>query len=97
MLVYVIISFLLWTFIVAPLWGLTMSTFDNLGIVLIFTVSAIARGYIWRRFFNKGIHKVIHKWVKSNARLDMIFNKGIHKSIHEWVKMKLAILLGKLL
>ena len=58
-----IVSLLLWTFVVAPLWGLTMSTFDNLAIVSIFTVSAIIRGYVWRRFFNNGVHKAIHKWV----------------------------------
>jgi len=58
-----IVSLLLWTFVVAPLWGLTMSTFDNLAIVSIFTVSAIIRGYVWRRFFNAGIHKAIHQWV----------------------------------
>lgn len=58
------ISLLLWTYIVAPLWGLKMSTFDNLGIVLIFTVSAIIRGYVFRRFFNAQIHKAIHQFVK---------------------------------
>lgn len=56
-----IVSFLLWTYVVAPLWGLKMNTYDNLGIVLIFTVSSLLRGYIWRRFFNAGIHKAIHK------------------------------------
>lgn len=60
-----IVSLLLWSFVVAPLWGLEMSTFDNLGIVSIFTVSAILRGYIWRRFFNAGIHKSIHNSVKA--------------------------------
>jgi len=59
-----IVSFLLWSFVVAPIWGLTMSTFDNLGIVSIFTVSAVIRSYVWRRFFNAGIHKAIHRWVK---------------------------------
>ena len=57
-----VISLLLWTFLVAPLWGLQTSTFDNLGIVSIFTVAAIARGYIWRRFFNAGLHKLINQF-----------------------------------
>ena len=59
-----LVSLLLWTYVVAPLWGLKMSTFDNLGIVGIFTVSAIIRGYVWRRFFNAGIHRSIHTSVK---------------------------------
>jgi len=54
--------------VVAPLWGLEMSTFDNLGIVSIFTVSAIGCGYVWRRFFNAGIHKAIHKYVNKYVR-----------------------------
>ena len=66
-----IISLLLWIYLVAPLWGLEMSMFDNLGITGIFTVSAVARGYVMRRFFNAGIHKAIHKaihnWVKNQA------------------------------
>ena len=60
-----IISLLLWIYMVAPLWGLKMTMFDNLGITGIFTVSAIIRGYIWRRFFNAGIHKAIHNWTKT--------------------------------
>ena len=60
-----IISILVWTYLVAPLWGFNTSMYDNFGITLVFTVSAIIRGYVWRRFFNAGIHKSIHNWVKS--------------------------------
>jgi len=60
-----VVSMLLWAYVVAPLWGLEMTTYDNFGIVAIFTISAVIRGYVWRRFFNKGIHKTIHSAVKS--------------------------------
>ena len=60
-----IISILVWSFIVAPLWGMDTSIFDNFAITGIFTVSAIIRGYFWRRFFANGIHKKVHQYVKA--------------------------------
>jgi hypothetical protein len=33
---------------------------DNFLITCMFTVIAVIRGYLWRRFFNKELHKVIH-------------------------------------
>jgi hypothetical protein len=47
---------------------------DNLGITAIFTISAIARGYLWRRFFNKGLHKKVHKWIAYVYRFRFIRN-----------------------
>lgn len=46
------LSFLLWSFVVAPIWGMKVTTTDNLGITAIFTIVSVIRGYIWRRAFN---------------------------------------------
>ena len=35
-----------------------LSSFD---VVFIFTVISFIRGYFWRRFFNAGIHKAVHR------------------------------------
>lgn len=59
-----IISLLLWIFIISPLWDIEVTIFDNFKITGIFTVVSVIRSYYWRRFFNAGIHKTIHKFVK---------------------------------
>jgi len=58
-----------------------MSTFDNLGIVSIFTISAIGRGYVLRRFFNAGIHKMIHKNVKNLLKFELQIKSKITQII----------------
>ena len=60
-----IVSLLLWSYVVAPLYGITMRPMGNLGVVSIFTVSAIIRSYIWRRWFNARLHR----------RLEELFNE----------------------
>lgn len=55
-----IISFLMWMFVVAPLFGFDSNYVDNLLITTIFTVTSLGRSYVWRRFFNAGIHKFIY-------------------------------------
>jgi len=47
-----IVSLLLWSYVVVPVWGLRVSTHDNLAITALFTVASIIRGYCWRRWFN---------------------------------------------
>jgi len=32
-------------------------------VTTIFTVISIVRSYVWRRFFNRGLHKVIHNLI----------------------------------
>jgi len=59
-----IISLLTWMFIVSPIWGIENSFTDSLSIVGLFTVISILRSYIWRRFFNNGLHKVVHNLFK---------------------------------
>lgn len=58
-----IIALLLWAFILVPYWGFKVTMWDNLAITAIFTGVSIIRGYIWRRFFNAGLHKKVHRIV----------------------------------
>ena len=30
-------------------------------VVSMFTAISLVRGYFWRRFFNKGLHKIVHE------------------------------------
>jgi hypothetical protein len=47
-----ILSFILWVYVITPLWNIPMSMSDNIAIIFIFTVVSITRGYLWRRYFN---------------------------------------------
>lgn len=46
-----LLSFCIWQS-VGPLFGYHVSLHDNFAITSIFTVASVARGYLWRRFFN---------------------------------------------
>lgn len=61
-----ILSLLIWIYIVSPLWGFHTNYWDNLGIVTIFTVSAILRSYFWRRLFNTGVKRRLHKFIEEH-------------------------------
>jgi hypothetical protein len=74
------ISLLFWVFVVIPVWHLNVTMFDNLIITCCFTVLSIIRGYVWRRFFNAGMHKTVHRivaalvkrgWVKANGTISI--------------------------
>ena len=56
-----VIAMITWEVIVKPYLGISTDLSENFTITLIFTSISIIRGYFWRRFFNKGIHKKIHK------------------------------------
>lgn len=59
------ISFVYWKYFILPMIHAGTIDIDNtLYITGAFTVLAIVRQYIFRRFFNAGIHKLIIKWVK---------------------------------
>lgn len=62
-----LLSLFVWQYIAAPLYNIPVTIEQNLGITGIFTVSAVLRGYCWRRLFANGIHKKIHK----------LFSKGV--------------------
>lgn len=36
---------------------------ENFLITATFTVASVARGYLWRRFFNNGFHHALVNWV----------------------------------
>jgi len=57
-------AFLTWQFIAAPVMGYTVTLHDNLVITSIFTVVSVMRGYVCRRFFNAGLHRVVHQFVR---------------------------------
>jgi len=47
------ISLAVWSLVIKPLWDIDVHMGDNLAITAIFTVMSIARGYVWRRLFNR--------------------------------------------
>lgn len=58
-----IVSLLVWEYIAGPLYGIETSATQNLGIVSIFTISAIIRSYLWRRYFNARLHRRLEEWL----------------------------------
>lgn len=52
-----LVSFCIWKFIIVPIWEFDSNFVDDILITAIYTVAAITRSYLWRRFFNKGLHK----------------------------------------
>ena len=55
-----VVSYIVYRFVVFP-YMLRMSAAEQAWwITSLFTVISLARSYIWRRFFNAGIHKVVH-------------------------------------
>lgn len=56
-----VVSLLFWTFVVVPVLNIPVTMSQNLGVTISFTVLAIVRGYFVRRFFNAGIHRLVHK------------------------------------
>ena len=51
-----LLSLAFWTFVVVPVWNLPVKMTENLQITAAFTALSIARGYVWRRIFNR-IHR----------------------------------------
>lgn len=47
------ISLAVWSWVVVPLFDLSVSHVENLQITCIFTVVSVARSYVWRRIFNR--------------------------------------------
>jgi membrane protein implicated in regulation of membrane protease activity len=46
------ISWAVWVWVVAPLYGYETGYVKAISITMIFTVSSLIRSYLWRRFFN---------------------------------------------
>lgn len=63
-----IISYLMWVFVVGPLWNLETTPLDNLGIVTLFTVTSVIRSYVWRRWFNAKLHRRLEHAFNNNQQ-----------------------------
>jgi hypothetical protein len=48
-----IVSFVVWELVVKPVWLIETSIAENLQITALFTILSIARGYVWRRLWNR--------------------------------------------
>ena len=55
-----VLAYLTYRFIIMPNETLMGMPF---WVTTIFTVISVARSYFWRRFFNAGLHKIVHKIV----------------------------------
>lgn len=56
-----LISWLMWQFVVAPIWGYDTGVADATGITLLFTVSSLIRSYTLRRLFNWWQERKLHE------------------------------------
>ena len=60
----IVTAFLVWRFIIIPLYGIPDPGFlQNVSITLVFTFVSVLRSYLWRRFFNGGLHKIVHRFI----------------------------------
>ena len=59
-----LVSMVITLWVVVPLWNLNWSLADSFWVTMIYTVAAIIRGYIVRRFFNSQLHKLAHSIAK---------------------------------
>lgn len=60
-----LVSMAITLWIVVPLWKLDWSLADSFWVTIIYTVAAIVRRYVVRRFFNAQLHKFVHDLAKS--------------------------------
>lgn len=58
-----ITSFVIWQGIAQPLFHYHVTLAANFWLTTIFTLASLIRQYVFRRFFNAGIHRTIHKFV----------------------------------
>ena len=61
------VSWAVWVWVAAPLFGIPVHFAESLGLTTLFTVTSVARSYIWRRFFNASVHKRIHACLQRRA------------------------------
>lgn len=61
-----VISYLMWLYVVSPVFGIPASHTQTFGITVLFTVTSVLRSYVWRRYFNARLHKRVHALVTKN-------------------------------
>lgn len=59
------LSLMVWQYAVAPLFGYEVTLNTNIALTSIFTGVSMARGYLWRRFFARGLHMAVARWVRA--------------------------------
>lgn len=67
-----LISWMVWMFIAAPLFGYEVRLDTGFAITCLFTVSSLIRAFLWRRFFENDLHKVtvklVAKWYNGQTK-----------------------------
>lgn len=63
-----LLSLVLWQFVVAPAFGYAVTMTTNLALTSIFTITSVARGYLWRRFFARGLHQAVVTLIKGRGK-----------------------------
>lgn len=62
-----ILSLVLWQFVFAPWFGYEVTLTTNLQLTGVFTAVSVARGYLWRRFFARGLHSRLMSWARRSV------------------------------
>ena len=60
-----LLSLMVWQYAVAPLFGYEVTLSTNIALTSIFTGVSIGRGYLWRRFFARNLHRTVVRAVQS--------------------------------
>lgn len=58
-----VLAFVVWQTL-AFIYGIDMPLHRNFVITSVFTVVSVIRSYVWRRFFNRGLHLAVARMVK---------------------------------
>ena len=62
-----IVSYVFWVAVVVPMFHMALAPSDNLAITGMFTVLSVVRSYLWRRFFNAGVHKLVNNLLRRKS------------------------------
>lgn len=65
-----VVAFFVWQCWVAPMFGFNLPLSTNFWITSIFTVVSVVRSYVWRRFFNAGLHRVVRNFLRRTHATD---------------------------
>ena len=60
----IVVALAWWTWVIVPVMGFEVTFIHNIGVTLSFTVISMVRSYLWRRFFNAGLHKAVHQMIR---------------------------------
>lgn len=62
------LSLVLWQAVLAPYFGYQVTIATNIQLTSVFTAVSVARGYLWRRFFANGLHRVVVRLITERVR-----------------------------